>query len=587
MKILERIKDFITKYMTITHFLLILGFIIIGFGLFFVIRGMHKSKIKRLNSEIANNDNITHFVVDLLNKSVYLFKKNNLENARTISLEEFLNHYSGKNQESLNRWLFNQLNTKISAAKYIKLTHYKKNMHEYFDDVYAIEKVDTDRHVLHVDCISFGIRSKKSSDCPYIKNFTELDRMFYRMKKSDLVTIALISFFPCSVHNKYSEYSLDSIVYFQLFSTIIHLLNKNCYLSVQSNGDIALIIINYDFAKDNIIMKINEYLHNYYVINNMKIDDYNICVSKLNVEKSDYKSVLKQLKQFSHHLIASNDTSNHVYYYDDSHRYDTLEVASINKETKDAINNNLFNYTYKFVLNSKNGSIDSFIAMITPFSETISNHDLFLDSILSQNLATDYLKMIINTLSKDINGRFEDTTKAKKLSRKVSFDFSPSLIQSISDNLELFRSYSDIEFTFILKNSDINDSMMNQDNFIESLSKIKEPNIKFRLELDVLTMPSKEIMNIINSVSFSNTFVRNITEDNKNHILFSNMLLSFLSSKKTLLAYDMIDWLTIETLICNNVLLFSGDVFETKNSINPLISKRITSKLKEIYTKYY
>ena len=113
------------------------------------------------------------------------------------------------------------------------------------------------------------------------------------------------------------------------------------------------------------------------------------------------------------------------------------------------------------------------------------------------------------------------------------------------------------------------------------------PNVSFKLDLDNIHVPSDEILSKFKYVSFSNTFFKSIISNSKNNIMFTNLLCRLYKNHKILMAYEIVDWTTIETLICNNVFIFSGNIFETNDEINPIISKRITSKIKELYNKYH
>ncbi len=585
MEILNKIKDFITQYLTLAHFFIILGVMIVLIGIFIILKGMYKSKHNNLKNKINSEDNVTHLIFDLLNKTIYCFKKVNLDTPITITLEDFLKEYDEKNREKLKRWLFSLLNTNINNNQYFESINFNKARHEYYQDVFVLRSVNNEKHTLHIDHISYSMLSKKVPECQYIKNANEIDRIFYRLKRNSSLVIGLISFFPTKIFNTHNEYCFDKITQHQLIDMIINMLDKNHFITIQNNGDIAFIITNYVSDKDTFITQLNDKISKFYVINSLNNESYNICISRQDTNNADYKNCIKKLKTFSKKLINNKNYSEHLFYLDEFHDYSCLDIDSINNETKKAIENNLFSYTFKPVINSKNGFIYGYNLFIKPISLEISDFDLFVDSLLSQNLASSYLRLVVNNIISSLND--EKNIRNKKVIKRISFNYSPYLMESIIYNLDLFRKNEDIEFVFIMKSDTVNTSIINQTNFLDNFNIIDLPNVSFKLDLDNIHVPSDEILSKFKYVSFSNTFFKSIISNSKNNIMFTNLLCRLYKNHKILMAYEIVDWTTIETLICNNVFIFSGKIFETNDEINPIISKRITSKIKELYNKYH
>lgn len=273
-----------------------------------------------------------------------------------------------------------------------------------------------------------------------------------------------------------------------------------------------------------------------------------------------------------------------MFYFDEYHQYGTDDITTLNSDIKNTIENDLITYIYKPVINSKNGFIDSYTLLIRPISEKINNYDLFVDSLLKQNLSDKYLQLIIENIKKSFS---DNIINNKKVAKKVSFQISPALINALINNIELMKNSPDIDFIISFKNSSINDAIANQSNFLDTIRLFEASNIHFGLELVDISILHEFDVSVFKHISFSYTFFKDTFSHNKNKIIMKNAIMSFYKQKKYVTIYEIVDWASMETLICNHVFLFSGKILDLKDEINPIVSKRLSSKVRELYSKYY
>lgn len=578
------IMNLASNYFKPIHLLILIGVLIIILIVYLIMHGIYIHRKKKLSHYIELEDNLRLLKIDLLNKTVYSLKKVNLSTPKTISLEEFLRKFDSRNQDKLNRWLLSLLNKNINSTKYLEITNYNIKSHEYYQDVFVSEKINYDNHIVHVQHLSYSIRSKKIPECPFIKNESEIDRQLYRLKKNDNITIALLSFFPTSLYNSSKDYHLDKIIYHQIIELIIQSINKNYFFSFQNNDDILLFLPNYDYEKDTFLSSLNKSIKKFYTINSLRFDNYNLCIAKMNENKSEYKNLIKKLKTFSRKLINNKVFNETMFYFDEYHQYGSDDIATLNTDIKNTIENDLISYIYKPVINSKNGFIDSYTLLIRPISEKINDYNLFVDSLLKQNLADKYLQLIIENIKKSFS---DDIINNKKVAKKVNFQISPALINALINNIDLIKNSSDIDFIISFKNSSIVDAIANQSNFLDTIKLFEASNIHFGLELVDINILHEFDISIFKHISFSYTFFKDNFSHNKNKIIMKNAIMSFYKQKKFITIYEIVDWASMETLICNHVFLFSGKILDLKDEINPIVSKRLSSKVRELYSKYY
>ena len=71
--------------------------------------------------------------------------------------------------------------------------------------------------------------------------------------------------------------------------------------------------------------------------------------------------------------------------------------------------------------------------------------------------------------------------------------------------------------------------------------------------------------------------------------LFNRMIHILKENKPNIPLYvkDVNDWVTYETLLLYNMKMCSGAIFEIENNIQAIVNKRIASKVKSLYKKYF
>ena len=134
----------------------------------------------------------------------------------------------------------------------------------------------------------------------------------------------------------------------------------------------------------------------------------------------------------------------------------------------------------------------------------------------------------------------------------------------------------------------IEDEYLNQNRseVYNCLKEISELGFDLCITLASKNIPYESIINFANYILLDQDVIHTLKKNKGNMILttfFNNMI----SQKKVLIASHVPDWSTYETLICKKVSIFNGRFLENQSQDTLEINRRILTKMKEIYKKYY
>lgn len=574
-EILNKIADFIERYITLTHFFILIGCLLIFIGLILIVVNIYKNKILNMREQLSENDNLTHLTVDFLNKNVYAFSKLNLKSARNKTFTQFLNAFDEKNREILNRWMMNQLNRKNPESPYFELVNYSKTKKSYVKDVFVCRSADYSTHILHIDQYTSSLHNRKNPDCPYIKADYEVERCFFKLKKNSVTAIGLLSFFSTRFE---SSYRIDYICRQQIIDILLRFADKNHVITLLKNGDIGLIITNYS-PEDGFFETIRKNLTSYFAINSLENQSFHICVYMNRGNQINYNECMKKNRTLSTYLLDKENYNADVHFYQEEEQYISDQRSNYCGTIKNAIQKEEFQCSVLPYLRARDARIVMHRFTLLPNDKSIDEQTLN-EYICALSLEKNYIALFLKTVHERIQ-----SSQKKNSGQGVILDFHPSMIKSLCAAIKEFKKYPQYEFVLCFSSKDL-DRLYRPD-IIKDLVALKDNDIDLMLQITECENPRQDILDTVKYCCIGMDLIQRSEKDEQMKILLTNLMRSFQDEKKIMIGSGIANWSTLETFVGNNVKIFSGQCFECQNDLNPDIPKRSSAKLKEIYRKYY
>ena len=104
--------------------------------------------------------------------------------------------------------------------------------------------------------------------------------------------------------------------------------------------------------------------------------------------------------------------------------------------------------------------------------------------------------------------------------------------------------------------------------------------------MDCITNPKENVLRLMDFAFFNEKYITK-RPFNANFFLQTNLFKLFNQNKIIIIAENIDDWQALETLISGKVGIFSSKCFELNYDLTATVSKKISSKIDNIYKKYY
>ena len=570
---IEKIIDYINRHFTGSHLLILLGALIVFIGLIIVVVALYKKYVHELKQNIINSNYYKFLKVDLLNKNIYMFSKKDLKDAKEISLPDFLSQFDEDNQKIINRWFLSQLSKKKIEQNYKEITNYSKRKKSYSKDIFVCRQIDYTTHILFIDYYSSNNRTNQQ----YIKVDYEIERCFFKLKKSSITTIGTIFFFSTIDGNL--PVTSDPIYRQQIVDIVLKYTNKNNFLALLKNDEICLISLN-DYAEEEkryeILNSMRNDICSFFSINNFSNQSFNIALYKNIGEKINFNDCLKKVRSLQNYLLDNYQYIPTISFYYDDGEYNCKNKTQDNDKIKKAILKDEFILSITPFLTAKKPSIPFYKITYKPLDNSLlSNKYSSINDIFNSPLKQDY----INSLTKKIDEAYSRISK--NISNAILIDIPLKAINYFINNSSLISKYKVI---FNISNSELENQT--NDDYIEVLTNAKSLGYKICVNMDCITNPKENVLRLMDFAFFNEKCITK-RPFNANFFLQTNLFKLFNQNKIIIIAESIDDWQALETLISGKVGIFSSKCFELNYDLTATVSKKISSKIDNIYKKYY
>lgn len=583
---LNKIYEHITSYIQFDHFLYLVGCLIILIGVSIIVQNVCTNRKNTIAKMISLEHDMTHLTVDLFNKTVYFFSRESLSDAKIMTLSEYLESFNEKNRECLHRWFYNAINPDISNPEYLELQSFSKKDKTFHTELFICRKANIATHKLHLDHFSYSLQSKKQAACPFMKEDYELDRIFYRLRKTVPVLVGLLSFF-CTDNRCNGDYKLDKLLHAQILDILIKNCDKKHYLSLMKNGNIAFVILKYNEKEDTFLHRIEKELNRFYAVNAMESEGFHITYSVQKAENLQYKASIRKMSDCSFSKLQNHIYDRQLFPYQEIDPEDLTLQDRITAEVKNVLKNNQMIYDFIPVFNCKTGTVDSYDTEIRAANDFFKDAEDFLTKVSETGCANDYLATVVRSITTQYQS---ETLTKKRVAKTVVLHIRPEMMDSVANSVRYFRRQPDIVFILSMKSNEMVQYGMRFSEFRTKLENIcvkKVDNLRFRIQITDTEFSCDQFIDRIQSFEIAADYFDTVIRDSQRHFLLSNLLTYLTQEGKPVVVTHVNDWTTYETLLCHRISYCSGKVFETENMVNPPVSKRISSRVKELYAKYY
>lgn len=572
--------------LTLTHWVIVIIslFIFVILTTIFVLFYSYKSK--EINKAIDDVNNLSHLMIDIFNKKITYFNTVKLDEKIETSIDNFLNRFSQKNKVLISRWLLNLLNPNILTSAYLEIKDTSRRSKASCLYLFHCCEVKPEKNLIHIDLYSSNQYEKRMHDSYYIKSEDEIDRSFYRLKKNSTVSIGLISFYPKARVITKNGYKIDKILQRRIIDLILKKLSKNRFITILKNGEIVIVSINKISSDKTFFENLEKEISRFYTTNDLDNRSFNLCLMVNTGNKLNFKICLKKLKDLSNYQILSRQEDKHFFLYNPQETFEEPLQNILIEETKRIMERKNFIIAYTPFINIASTIIDNYYFDIKPASELFEDKYLFYECLHNANLTLDYLNHIIDIITYDFED--ESTTKGKRTSKDIAIEISPLFLESLLAIKERLTSLKEYKFNFIIKCDDINNYYLKTKNSVEILDSLfNASNINLWIKVFKPVLPTKKIIDLTQAFIISNIYYRDCIQEYKNKVLYSNLFKKINAYNKLIYFYNVPDFTSLETLLCQNIYYFAGPFLNSEEEINPTISKRISAKLKDLYLKYY
>lgn len=569
---MKEILDFITSHFSKTHLFILFLLFLLAIILIIIIIRLHKRNSNSLKHAIKSKHNLSHLKIDLLNKTVYEFSNENLHEAKKITLNEFYQQYSDKDIQSLNRWLFNQLSKKVTESNYKEIlkTSKKKVSTKH---ILMCNSVDAERNILHLD--RYIVNSSSN-----IKQDYEIERCFFKLKKKSITDIALISFYFKDEKLLKNKSPLNQIQIHQIIDKLSRISDSHHLLNLLKNGDIGIIIFNQKNTMP-YLNKLKNELSIFLTISNLDSISFHITVYRNQGDKINYSDCLKKDRLVSNYLLDNKQYIPQVLYFSENKNYSCKKKSNQVDKIKRAIFNNEFEAQIIPFFNSKDGRVAFHKFEVFARDESITSKNEISECVYMNSIQKEYLEMIFSKLEES----FMNVNKERNYNNQILIKTNLWLLESILEYLPIFQLKHNYQFICCISNLEIKNNF--EENTLKLLQELKDLGLKIAIELNSIEKPHEKILSYIDYVVLDEISLSSFFSDQQSSFLLTSLLNYVKNMKITIAAYNISDWSTLESMICNFATIISAKCLEQENKISLGLDKKVSSKLKLIYYKYH
>lgn len=577
---LENIGKVISEKFNHIHFVILLIVLVLFIVVIVLLNIANKNRKNNLKQLIKNKNNLYHLIINLIDKSVYIFSKKKLINSQTITLDSFLEKYEDNNKKQLYRWLLSQNNRKNITENSFEFINYDKKTKLYTKDIFICTKNNHELNTLNIDYYSIIIGDKNK--IPFlIKSDYEIERNFYKLKKNSITNIGLITLFYKD-EKKQKQNCLELIQYQQLLELLLKRSDKNHLIQTYKNNTIGLIMLNQKNDSKKYLKNVLNDLYHYIEINNLKDISFNICVYQNKGAVIDYKDCLEKTNTLRKYLLDDQKYDPDIYYYYEGGNYPCTKKQNIVNLLQKAISREEFNYSITPFYSVRTSKLRYFKFDIEPNENSLLTLNHVNDFVHSNDLGKEYLEMII----KKINKFFDNNKYASKEEKPKILIKSPLwFIKIINDNITHIPDFFKYCFIFVINDKEIKNQI--NDDFIKDLRTIKEANNRLSLEITTYDNTKNSILNLIDYALIDGDLISKEIKDKQHYFLFSNLFNNLINRKITLVADNVHNLSILETFVSNKIHIIAGKCLDNENKITSTLSKKIALQVRNIYDKYY
>lgn len=576
--LMKNILDSITENFKLSHLLILISIFLIFIALLLIIHGLYKQKKQKLNQLIKNKDTLNHLKIDLINKKVYIFSIKSLENAKTISLNEFLDIFDNNNKKNVYRWLVNQLNQKKLEEDIKEFINFNKQKKTYTKDILLCTKNSIEQNTLFVEYYSAILSHKEQY---LIKADYEIERCFFKLKRNSITNIGTISFFYTDEKKQKDTHCLDIITYQKIIQIILKQCNKKHLLTQLKNGDLCLIALNQKNDSRTFFNQIISKLTSFFEINNINHCSFTICAYQNKGDKINFNDCIKKTNILKKYLLDNQDYTPKLTYFYDGGSYPSNKKIILTDRIKKAIQREEFLCYITPFFNTKDGKIKFFKLNIEPTESSLLTTNQIENYVYMNSLGKDYLNMIFNKIKETFNENPAIKTDKPTILLPISLSFIDLIIENITYIPNIFN------YNIILS---INNEELNTENSIRSIKlirKAKDLGLKICLEMTSTENPKEDLTSLLDYALFNKILLDEYLKNKQIYFLLTNIFKYFSNKKVQIIAENIDSYSTLETLIYNKGIILAGKCFELDNKPTFLLSKKIASEIKAIYDKYY
>lgn len=578
-EIFENILNTITDKFNYLHFIALLLIIVIFIVVIILLSVSARNKNKKLKELIKNKNNLHHLIINLIDRTVYSFSTKKLINASTVKLDTFLDNYEDTNKKQLYRWILSQLNRKDNLENSFDFINYDKKNKTYTKEIFVCTKNNYEDSTLNIDYYSIMIGDKNK--IPFlIKSEYEIERNFYKLRKNAITNIGLISLFYTD-EKKQNKNCLELIKYQQLLELLLKRSDKNHLLTTLKDGSIVLIMLNQKNDSKKYLTSILNDLHHFLEINNLKDISFNICVYQNKGNVVDYKDCLNKVLTLKKYLLDDQTYTPDIYQYYEGGNFPCNKKENTVKMLEKAILREEFTYTITPFYSVRSGKLKYYKIDLEPNENSLLTKKQVNDFIHTHSLGKIYLEMII----KKINKFFDNNRYSRDDKPRILINSPLWFIDIINQNITHIPDF--FKYCFIFNINDQEIKLQIDDEYIKSLRTMKELGNRLCLEVTSTENTKNSILNLIDYAIINGDYIKDNIKNKKTYFLQSNLISDLSNRKISLLGDNINDQSTLETFVSNKIHIIAGKCLENESKITSTLSKKVASRVKAIYDKYY
>ena len=581
------IEELIIKTFGQHYYFYIIGLVLIIVGVIMLISFAYQSKKNAMEKLIDLSHNIYH--LKFIDDTFTYFTTSDLSTNQMVNNDEFITLFDEDTQKLIKEWL-----SDISSKKRIKNTlefiHYSKKFNQYLNIVLEVKKNNQETNEIYIDLSFIPIFSKNSPTSPFIKEHYQLEKLFFLQDKSNNILTGLISFHIKEEPSQIGKYRLDQATHQLIICKLLNHCDKDHLISKLQNGNIAFTIFNYDERKDTFLSEIQKEIEVFYEVNSMPYETFNITYTISRMKDLHYKYSLYKLEELSQRLILNKLYNTKLISLSKGEHIQNLEYIEYSEQIKHILKKKSFSFIYKPIINTKNSHIVAYHLDVIPENQILSTFDSFTKYLSNTKDIQNYFRIIIENVVQTFK---DETLEKRKIKKEVIIDITPEMIKVIPTIQDDIMINQDITFTFSLDNARFETYVERYPEIYDDIALIKNglvKNISFNYDISKITHINQKIYDSMNMFSFSIKLFNDSVKNPKLTAKFNIMLDILKENAKNipLCINNVNDWVGYETLLLYNMKYCSGPILEIENNnMQAIINKRLSSKIKNIYKKYF